>query len=167
MSSWVKWALAVGLLVAALIGSLYLAGWATLTLLQEVHYTLSWNTYLGYWQVIHDPGWRAYVWKIQLGGLVGFGLPLLLYGFLLAGLLRSRFSHRDSELYGNARFARTGDLRKHELLLNEPTGIVVGRHGPKFIRIGKSRHVVMIAGTRAGKGVAIVIPNALAWLIAW
>lgn len=164
MSVRVKWGLVVGLLVAALIASLYLAGWATLMLLQEMRYTLSWNTYWGYWQVVHDPAWRAYAWKIQLGGLIGFGPPLLLYGLLLMGLLRSRFSHRDDTLYGNARFARLGDLRKHELLLDEPTGIIVGRHGTRFIRIGKSRHVAMIAGTRAGKGVSIVIPNALEWL---
>lgn len=155
--------MAVGLLAVSLIGGLYLAGWATLMLLQEVRYALSWNTYLTYWQVVHDPAWRAYAWKIQLGGIAGFGLPLLLCFFLLIGLLRSGASRRDSVLYGSARFATRHDLRKHELLLDEPTGIVVGRHGSTFIKIGKSRHVVVIAGTRAGKGVSVVLPNALEW----
>lgn len=71
------------------------------------------------------------------------------------------FSPAKRTLYGAARFARTSEVRKANLLGDK--GIIVGRLKGKYLMFGGSQHVLMSAPTRSGKGVGIVVPNLLTW----
>lgn len=64
-------------------------------------------------------------------------------------------------LFGDARFARTSEIRKAGLLGSK--GIIVGLYRHTYLMFGGSQHVIMSAPTRSGKGVGIVVPNLLTW----
>ena len=71
------------------------------------------------------------------------------------------FAPAKRSLFGDARFAKSGEIRKAGRLGTK--GIIVGRHGGKYLMFGGSQHVIMSAPTRSGKGVGVVIPNLLTW----
>jgi len=61
----------------------------------------------------------------------------------------------------NSRWATRHDLGKAGLLKKE--GIILGKHQGQFMKNDDPTHSFVIAPTRSGKGVGIVIPNLLAW----
>ncbi|MGS4337845.1 type IV secretory system conjugative DNA transfer family protein [Klebsiella michiganensis] len=70
----------------------------------------------------------------------------------------------DVALYGDAKFASDNDLRKSKLLKWEKendTDILVGAYKGKYLWYTAPDFVSLGAGTRAGKGAAIGIPNLL------
>lgn len=72
-----------------------------------------------------------------------------------------------TKLYGDARFATPADLRKSQSVSwgdDGGKGIVVGKYKGKLLRYVLPDFVSLSAGTRAGKGAAIVIPNLLEWM---
>lgn len=71
------------------------------------------------------------------------------------------FAPAKRSLFGDARFAKTSEIRKAGLLGTK--GIIVGLYMSKYLMFGGSQHVIMSAPTRSGKGVGIVIPNLLTW----
>ena len=71
------------------------------------------------------------------------------------------FAGAKRSLFGDARFAKTSEIRKAGLLGEK--GIIVGRYKNKFLMFGGSQHALMSAPTRSGKGVGVVIPNLLTW----
>ena len=78
--------------------------------------------------------------------------------FALAGIWRARNA---KELYGSARFASEGEIRKAGLRAS--TGIVVGKLRGRYLIFDGNEHVMVYAPTRGGKGVGVVIPNLLNW----
>lgn len=85
-------------------------------------------------------------------------LPLI--GFIVLNIN----PHRG--LHGDARFATSADIlaSKSVALGNkESKGIVVGTYKGQLVRYIKPDFVSLGAGTRAGKGAGIVIPNLLEW----
>lgn len=94
--------------------------------------------------------------------LVALGLSLILplIGFIFINISPHR------SLHGNARFATPSDIlaSKSVVLGNkESKGIVVGTYKGQLVRYIKPDFVSLGAGTRAGKGAGIVIPNLLEW----
>ncbi|WP_052688217.1 type IV secretory system conjugative DNA transfer family protein [Xanthomonas sp. MUS 060] len=158
MNSRTKAITAVIALLPVAIAGLYLSGFLVLTLLGE-HAQVQLLTYWRYWQVVDQPAWHPYAMKIKLSGICGFGLPVMLYLIMVYAMLRTKAR----ELYGNARWARSGDLSRHDVLKDDPRGLIACRFGRRFIRI-QSKHLLLAASTRGGKGVSVVIPNLLAWL---
>ena len=153
-----KLVFAVLLGMAALVGGAFLAGWLIIALL-HVQVPLAWNTWWSYVHAIGLPQVAPYVTKIKLASSIGFGVPLLAW----LGVLYRMFRTPERSLYGEARFARGGDLARQDALKNDPSGILAGRFGGRFIRVGKSKHLLLASPTRSGKGVGVVIPNCLAW----
>jgi type IV secretion system protein VirD4 len=90
---------------------------------------------------------------------MGFGLPMLAW----AGLLYCMLRPRKRSTHGDARFARRSELARLGLLSPDPTGIIVGRLGTRFLRLPGTRHALLAAPTRSGKGVGAVIPNLLGY----
>lgn len=93
---------------------------------------------------------------------IGFALSLFL------PLLGLAFVNRPSKksLHGDARFATSADIAVSTSVTlgqAESRGIVIGRFKGKLIRYIKPDFVSLGAGTRAGKGAGIVIPNLLEW----
>jgi type IV secretion system protein VirD4 len=67
------------LLVAALIGGLFFAGWLTILLI-HVNVPLTWNTWWQYFRAIDLPQVAPYVPKIKAAGGIGFGAAAGLAG---------------------------------------------------------------------------------------
>lgn len=97
-----------------------------------------------------DAGIRRWIY-ISVAG----ALALLLTPFVIL-LLPSKRS-----LFGDARFAKTREIKKAGLLLG--VGLIVGRYKGQYLTFPGSQHVILSAPTRSGKGVGVVIPNLLSW----
>ena len=95
-------------------------------------------------------------------GAVGFGaLGLAALAFAWAWQ-----SARDD--YGSAHWQTRAELRKNGMLQEVGRGFVCGKLGPPrskaaYISASDIPHVMMVAPTRAGKGVGFVIPNLLSF----
>lgn len=113
-------------------------------------------------EIITEPYVPAYIKAKGYHALViGFMISLL---FPLSGLIFVNQHHQRS-LYGDAKFASEADILKSTsvTLGKEGQGIVVGRFKGKLLRYIKPDFVSLGAGTRAGKGAGVVIPNLLEW----
>jgi len=144
------------LLVCALVGGVYLAGYLTLALL-GVKAELSWRTWWPYWQAATLPQFAPYAWKIKLAAAIGFIVSLGIWIAALVPLVRTK----QRSLHGESRFAQRSDLAKAGLLKDSPNGIVVGKFGKDLIRLSGQQFVILAAPTRSGMGVGVVIPNLL------
>jgi type IV secretion system protein VirD4 len=151
-----KLCLGLALLIASLVGGLYLGGFLTLTLL-GVDSEFSWRGWWPYWRATALPQFAPYVWKIKLATAVGFIVPLAAWLAAIIPLLRTK----QRSLYGESRFAQKSDLAKAGLLKDSPNGIVVGKFGNSLVRLSGQQFVILAAPTRSGKGVGVVIPNLL------
>jgi type IV secretion system protein VirD4 len=149
---------AIVFLATALCAGLYLSGWLTLLLL-GLRTQAGWGTYWQYWRALDQPQVAAYAPWIKTGGVVGFGLPLLLW----LGVLYLLWRGKTLALHGQARFAGRAELAKHRMFKPDPYGIIVGRWGKKLIRLPGELFVILAAPTRSGKGVGVVIPNLLSY----
>jgi type IV secretion system protein VirD4 len=127
--------------------------------LLDVQAPLDLATYGRYLASLTRPEVRPYLRQIELAGSVGFGLPLAAWTGVLYLMLRPRAR----STHGDARFATYGDLARLGLLEDDPNGIIVGRFGRRFLRLPGTRHALLAAPTRSGKGVGAVIPNLLSY----
>jgi len=150
---------ATTLLVAALLGGLYLADWLALWLLGLKDSPLAWNTWWQYHQAASLPQYAPYAGKIKLAGWLGFGLPLLAWLLLLIPLSR----RKAESLHGDARFAGLRDLKKAGLLTQTPQGILVGKYKGRYLWLNGAQHAIAISPTRSGKTTSIAIPVLLSY----
>jgi type IV secretion system protein VirD4 len=63
--------------------------------------------------------------------------------------------------YGSARWADFSDVCKAGLLGDR--GVILGLHGNRYLRHDGPEHVLVVAPTRSGKGVGLVLPTLLTW----
>jgi type IV secretion system protein VirD4 len=143
--------------LACLVAGLYLSGYVTQMILKVPPGNLKWNTWLQYQQAMDLPQYAPYVKKIKIGGLIGFGMPFIVF----AGMLILAVMPKRQSLHGDARFATGGDLAGKDMFKPHKNGIVIGKFGGKIIRLGGQQFVILAAPTRSGKGVGVVIPNLL------
>lgn len=91
--------------------------------------------------------------------LTGFAFSLVIPAYVTWELNKTKLS-----LYGDAKFASDSDLKKSHLLKWEKendSDILVGAYKGKYLWYTAPDFVSLGAGTRAGKGAAIGIPNLL------
>jgi len=99
--------------------------------------------------------------KVAFGAVVLFALGL--------GVLAFVWTYRKQrDDYGSAHWQTRSELKRNDMLRPVGTGFVCGKLGtPKskadYISSKAIPHVMMVAPTRAGKGVGFVIPNILAF----
>lgn len=67
--------------------------------------------------------------------------------------------YRRRATFGSASFAGRRDLRRKGL--RGRRGLIVGKHGGRYMRFRGDGHLLTFAPTRSGKGVGCVIPNLL------
>src|SRR5262245_9217982 len=73
-----------------------------------------------------------------------------------------RAGHRQAATtYGSARWADTGDIRQAKLFASD--GVILGLFNGRYLRHAGPEHVLVIAPTRSGKGVGVVLPTLLSW----
>ncbi|MBB3225959.1 type IV secretion system protein VirD4 [Luteibacter sp. Sphag1AF] len=154
-----KAGLALGGLALAIWAGLWVSGLLALLLLNGRHVSWEWHTYWAYFSIRHRPEIAAHVMTIKGAGIVGFGLPLILWVFVVIRFLKPTIR----SAHGDARFARHGDLSRHGLLQAAGHGIVIGKRRNAFLRLHGTRHALLAAPTRSGKGVGAVIPNLLTY----
>ncbi len=152
-----KWLLALALLLAAVAGGTYLSSLLLYWRLKLPLDAMGWTDYWRYWMAYRES--QQYGSVIKSSGLIGFAIPLLaLAGLVLAILLRKK-----PNLYGEARFADLGDLRKRNMLKPDDTALVVGKKDGQYLYFNGQQFALLAAPTRSGKGVGIVIPNLLSY----
>lgn len=89
------------------------------------------------------------------------GTGFFLFFALAAAVWRSR-KPKELSSHGTARWADLDDIKKTGLLDNE--GVILGKtEEGYYLRHNGPEHVMLMAPTRAGKGVSIVIPTLLCW----
>ena len=101
----------------------------------------------------NDPLMASRLW-------VAFGFPSLATGFALFKSYEL-FSGFNDNQYADARWANSFDLSKAGLVKNN--GLFLGKYNKEFIRCDKDTHTIVVAPTRSGKGVGVIIPNLLTW----
>jgi type IV secretion system protein VirD4 len=148
---------AAGLFVAALLLGEMFSGWLVLAFLGLKDAALAFTTYVAYVRALDVPQYAPFAWKIKAAGAVGFGVPLIAWLVVLVLLLRKK----KQAMHGDARFARSADLRKEKMLDPAPNGVLVGRFKGDLVRLPGQQFVILAAPTRSGKGVGVVIPNLL------
>ena len=80
---------------------------------------------------------------------------------LVASAAAAALWPRPRSLHGEARFARRREIARAGLL--SAHGIILGRHGRRYLMLAGQQGVALAAPPRAGKGVGVVIPNLLNW----
>ncbi|MBM0108874.1 type IV secretory system conjugative DNA transfer family protein [Steroidobacter sp. S1-65] len=86
---------------------------------------------------------------------------------LVAGIAAVALVPRRAALHGEARFARSSEIRQAGLLTGQ--GLILGElggwwpWGRRFITLPGQQGVALSAQPRSGKGVGVVIPNLLTW----
>jgi type IV secretion system protein VirD4 len=147
------------LLGAAVLGGLCLANWLTLWMLDLKSSSVAWSTWWQYHLVAGLPQYVPYAGKIKSAGVLGFGLPLLLWLLLMIPLSR----RKSESLHGDARFADASDLRKAGLLTQSPQGILIGKYKGQYLWLNGAQHAIAISPTRSGKTTSIAIPVLLSY----
>lgn len=155
MGTKTKIAIGVGILaylVAGFFAAEYAAGAAYFLVNKTAPANIGPDTWHLYWHWYSgDPIQRK---RLQLAAgvaaLLVYGLPLLIYAATRGG---------GRSLHGDARFARSSEVRKAGL--HNEKGIIVGKYEGRYLIYGGQQFVLLAAPTRSGKGVAIVLPNLL------
>lgn len=139
-------------LCIATVGALYLSGYIYLLLNKQTPSSVGPWTWYSYWHYYggHPGVARKLKTAAALAAAVCYVAPTIL---VLASLRRGR------ELHGSARFASAAEIQKSAL--NGSKGIVVGRHGKRYLIFEGQQFVALAAPTRSGKGVGFVVPNLL------
>ena len=112
------------------------------------------------WRLITDSSVRSDIRFTAIPSLLsGLAISLIIPVFIIWKLNKDDFF-----LYGDAKFASDSDLKKSKLLKWEKENeedILVGEYKGKYLWYTAPDFVSLGAGTRAGKGAAIGIPNLL------
>ena len=92
--------------------------------------------------------------------MMWFQLPFAILVLFLFGLWRARLQSYLSEVqrYGSARYATDTELEPYLTPKNPANSLYIGGGGYFYEKNG---HVLTVAGTRAGKGTNIILPNLL------
>jgi type IV secretion system protein VirD4 len=93
--------------------------------------------------------------RYRLGASLAFAYGVIAICAALAWLPRRR------SLHGDARFATGAEIAAAGLLGCE--GIILGRRRRRYLMLSGQQGVALAAPPRAGKGVGVVVPNALNW----
>lgn len=102
-----------------------------------------------------DYYWASLAVKKNAAISAGITATLFIAGYI------TMFVMKGPSLYGDARFARGGDLMRANLHAKD--GLILGWHGSSLLRNDDPRHPLVTGPTRSGKGRGFVIPNLLAW----
>ena len=77
------------------------------------------------------------------------------------GVIILTYLPRRPSLHGDARFARSSEIRRAGLLADH--GILLGKIGAGYLTLSGQQGVALAAPPRSGKGTGIVVPNLLNW----
>jgi len=139
------------LLSLAVFSWFYLTGGIFLGLIELDYNTATPLTAYEYWKHYNDDSYVLE--KLSIAGAISAAILIIPFILLLIPTKRS--------LYGEARFAKSSEIKKAGLLDGE--GIIVGKYNDKYLQLKGQLHAILSAPTRSGKGVGVVVPNLLSW----
>jgi len=116
----------------------------------DVQAARPWSMVEVLWAYRGLPPYAGDLWKSLAVGVMAAG-----------GLLAVALTSRKKAIFGDARFARRGELGRNRLC--DRTGVLLGKVGGRWLCNDEPLHVLVCAPTRSGKGVGIVVPNLFAW----
>ena len=143
---------------------------ATISIAKDCGYDSSLGRYLMLGDYHIYGFWNYWLWSYsRIGSLIP---DIILrgdrwfYGFLLAGGLMSCVYIKNARrliTHGSAQWASAKDIEKADLTGN--TGVILGinPYTHKLMRDDSSAHILLLAPTRSGKGVCVIIPTCLTW----
>lgn len=110
-----------------------------------------------------DPASLIKAEAMGVAGLVG----LAGYGAAMWATAKKRRPKKNAGLHGNARFMTEAEIKRTGLLGGK-AGVYIGgwqdrRGTTHYLRDDSNEHVIVIAPTRSGKGVGVIIPTLLSW----
>ena len=123
-----------------------------------------------HWQQQYLATSRTFFLQVYVYYLLAMGAGFLIYVLVMGFVTRS--SHTHAGAYGTARFLKTEkEIRAAGLLPaqgKEGAGVYVGawvdaQGRTRYLRHNGPEHVGVIAPTRSGKGVSLVVPTLLSW----
>jgi type IV secretion system protein VirD4 len=163
MQAW-KAMVAIAATLIALAAAAYGSGFFVYLLL-DIDAPVEWHTGWRYTQVIDQPPYQSYAWRIKLGIGLGCGLSFLAWCAVMWPLIKSLFASGTSKssTHGNARFATLADLKKAGLLKRTKEGILIGKFKGRELWLGGAQHVITISPTRSGKTASVAKPVALSY----
>jgi type IV secretion system protein VirD4 len=150
-SGWRRAGLSALAVVATLMASQYLAGFA---LLWSLHQDVRTAGVLTVARFAYYYGELPSI-RRKVAATSALGLAVVLAGAVVFALPRRR------ALHGDARFASRGEVRRAGLLGDH--GIILGRLGGRCLMLPGQQGVALAAPPRAGKGTGVVVPNLLNW----
>lgn len=154
-AKWAKAIFVLFVLAIATVGVIYLAG-ILFFLLAKANPLgkTEFGTWWLYWSYYKGDPAIAKRLLIALGASA-----LVVYGVIAVAAIAAMRENR--ALYGEARFANTGEIARAGLF--DKSGIIIGKWKSRFLMFGGMQFALLAAPTRSGKGVGIVIPNLLNW----
>jgi len=116
------------------------------------------NTFRGYeiYQYILHYTTNEAPWGAKAKVIAAAVIPL----FVILGTV-AMFLFKPKQIYGDSRWATLSEIGSNKLF--SKNGVILGRSGGKFITSDAPTHTLLVAPTRSGKGVGVVIPNCLTW----
>ncbi|NID16252.1 type IV secretory system conjugative DNA transfer family protein [Luteibacter yeojuensis] len=158
---------AVGAVIAtsaALAGAAYGSGYL-IYLLLGIDAPVEWHTAWRYMQVIDEPPYQPYAWRIKLGIGLGCGLSFLAWCAVMWPLAKSLFgpSADNASTHGDARFATLADIEKAGLLKRTDESILIGKFQGHELWLNGAQHVINISPTRSGKTASVAKPAGLTY----
>ncbi len=133
-----------GLITASYLASVIYMGWAG----QNIETALPWSIWSNI-PYLDDP-------RIKTRFLISLTIPHI----MMVGMIISFFIKKEPE-FGDAHWATWQDINNAGLFARE--GLILGKYKGKYLISGTPTHCIVIAPTRSGKGVGIVVPNLLNW----
>jgi len=100
----------------------------------------------------NDPLMTSRLW-------IAFGAPILA-GFALRHFFKDAFLAQRPVL-GDAKWANFSTIKKTRLF--KESGLILGKYNDKYLINDDPTHIMLVAPTRSGKGVGLVVPNLLTW----
>lgn len=156
--------------VAIMLGGLWASTqWIAAMLAYQSQLGSPWFTLLSY--PVYHP-WQIFIWNYHYGPyapqhfnkafyLVYAGAFLGIGAAIAGSVWRARRTS-EATTYGSAKWASNQDLKTSGLLSGK--GVVLGMNEEgEYLRHDGPEHVMVMAPTRSGKGVGIVVPTLLIW----
>jgi type IV secretion system protein VirD4 len=142
--------------------------WAAAMLGNQPELGEPWLHLLGF--KIYAP-WKLFVWWLEFdtvasdvfaraGAVAAFG-GLASGAVAIGGAAWRASLNKTPTTYGSARWAEFQDVRDAGLFARR--GIVLGLYRRRYLRHDGPEHVLVVAPTRSGKGVGLVVPTLLTW----
>lgn len=152
--------------IALLIGSFF----ATQEIAEKCEYDPALGRSFTYEEYTIYPPYKWFLWKLDyeedIPGIIGDAENTiyisLFLGFLAAGIFASKATPKNT--HGTARWANSREIVKAKVA--EKSGVIIGinPYTKKLLRHDGPEHLLLMAPTRSGKGVGVIIPTCFRWL---